>query len=70
MVASCSAFFTSVDGVKMILRVVMSADATMFTSSTDLALTENRIVPSPGTGTECPSVAHALMTEPIASNDA
>lgn len=49
---SLRAFFTSVDGVNTIFRVVMRLDATRFTLATDLAFTEKRIVPSPGTGTE------------------
>src|SRR5574344_2120948 len=65
-----SSFFTSVEATKIIFRVVMRLDATMFTSSTLFAFRPNRIVPSPGTGTEWPSVAQALITSPQAENAA
>ena len=39
--ASWRAFFTSVDGVKTIFRVVIRLEATRFTSLTDFAFTEN-----------------------------
>ena len=36
----------------------------------EAAFTPKRIVPNPGIATECPSVAHVWITEPIASQAA
>ena len=57
-------------GVKITLRLVMSELDTSLTSATLVARTPNRMVPNPGTATECPSVAHALITSPIAAHAA
>ena len=57
-------------GVKITRRVVIRSEPTLFTSAMDLLRNPNRIVPRPGTATEWPSVAHALITSPIASQAA
>ena len=57
-------------GVKMTRRVVINPEATWFTSLTEEARSPNRIDPSPGTATEWPSVAQALMTSARASHEA
>ena len=51
-------------------RVVIRLVFTSFTSATDFERSPNRMVPSPGSATEWPSVAHALITSPAASQQA
>ena len=67
---SASAFLISVLGVRMTRRLVMRLAATLFTSATESERSPNRMLPSPGTATLWPSVAHALMTSPMASHAA
>ena len=70
MLVFFSSSFRSTSGVKMMRRVVIRLDFTSFTSSTDFERSPKRMVPSPGSATLWPSVAHALMTSPAASQQA
>ncbi|CUQ50416.1 Uncharacterised protein [Segatella copri] len=67
MEVSCSSRLMSTLGVKITRRLVIRLVATSPTVGTLLALTPNRMVPNPGTATEWPSVHHALITSPAAS---
>ena len=70
MGVAASSRFISTLGVKMTRRVVIRPVPTIATSATEVARSPKRIVPTPGTGMECPSVAHAFTTSPMASHAA
>ena len=65
-----SSSFTSTLGVKMMRRTLMRLAFTSSRSSTAFERTPKRMVPSPGRGTEWPSVAHVRITSPAASQAA
>ena len=70
MAVAFSSSFRSLLGVKMMRRALISPLFTSSTFSTAFARTPNRMVPSPGSATLWPSVAHALITSPAASQHA
>ena len=57
-------------GVNITRRVVIRSEPTLFTSAILFERSPKRMVPKPGTATEWPSVAHALITSPMASQAA